>query len=110
MSEVPTVKRFEFETAGVDTTLGELRRLKTELTSTISFSTQLINTLTLLRLPKELREAVRMLQMLALAANMAAAALEAVKAVAAWDITAAIKSGIYVVNAAVTLHMMTMEY
>lgn len=100
---------FEFETRGVDTTLADMRRLKTEISSTLTFSTQLINTLTLLGLPKELRETVRFLQKVAIAANIAAAGLEAVRAAMTGDITAAIRAGMYTTNASVTLGMMMME-
>jgi len=109
MAEVVTTKSFDFQATGVDPTLSQLRRVKTELSTTLTFSTQLINTLTILGLPKELRETVRFLQKISLAANLAAAGIEAFRAAMTGDPFAAARAAMYAVNATATVSMMMME-
>lgn len=111
MSESISTKTFHFRATGVESTVGQLRQFKSELSSTLTFSTQLINTLTILGLPRELREAVRFLQKLALAANVAAASLEAFRLAVSGglDVAAAARLGMYITNASITLGMMMME-
>ena len=110
MAETGT-KSFDFQATGVESTMAAMRRIKTEISTTLTFSNQLINTLTILGLPKELRETVRFLQKLSLAANLAAAGIEAVRAAVSQglDVGAIARAAMYTVNASVTLGMMMNE-